>query len=353
MFLPSRLAAQLCGLLALLSASFTARATDATASATERKPPAITVSTLGSPLPSCGNVTDPEALTERALQYWSQKIERVLPNKPDLILLPETCDTPSGLPKEALRAYYHFRGNKIRDFLGEIAKKHRCYIAYPSYQLLADGSLRNTCQLLDRSGIPVGSYHKNHPTAPELDLGVLCGADAPVFECDFGRVAIAICFDLNFETIRSRYASQHPDLILFPSMYHGGLMQSVWAYTCRAHFVGSIAGHGAPSEIRDPTGRVLASTTNYTDHATALVHLDCALVHLDFHSEKLRRLKQQYGTQIDVFDPGLLGSVLLTSKSADLPLTRVLAEFEIQKLDAYLRQSLDTQAQPKHRESIP
>jgi len=68
MSLPPRLAAQLCGLLALLSASFTARAADATASAAERKPPAITVSTLGSPLPSCGNVTDPEALTEFEIQ---------------------------------------------------------------------------------------------------------------------------------------------------------------------------------------------------------------------------------------------------------------------------------------------
>ena len=351
MFPKNRLAAHLCGLFLLfLHASFAAPAAPATP---ERKPPAITVSTLGCPLPAAGTVTEPKALVERVLQYWKQKIERVLPDQPDLILLPETCDTPSGLPKDALRAYYQFRGNKVRDFLAEIARTRRCYIAYPAYQLLADGSLRNTCQMLDRSGNPMGAYHKNHPTNPELDMGVLCGTDAPVLECDFGRVAIAICFDLNFESIRSRYARQHPDLVLFPSMYHGGLMQSVWAYTCRAHFVGAIAGPGTPSEIRDPTGRVLASTTNYTDHATARIHLDCALVHLDFHWEKLRQLKARYGTRIDVFDPGLLGSVLLTSKSPDLPLNRVLAEFEIQKLDDYLRHSLDTQAQPKHREPAP
>jgi len=53
--------------------------------------------------------------------------------------------------------------------------------------------------------------------------GVLCGKEAPVFECDFGRVACAICFDLNFDELRLKIAKARPDLILFCSMYHGGL----------------------------------------------------------------------------------------------------------------------------------
>ena len=82
---------------------------------------------------------------------------------------------------------------------------------------------------------PIGDCRK-------IEKGSLCGKDAPVFECDFGRVAFAICFDLNFDELRLKYVKAKPDLIIFSSMYHGGLMQAYWAYSCRAYFVGAIAG---------------------------------------------------------------------------------------------------------------
>ena len=49
-------------------------------------------------------------------------------------------------------------------------------------------------------------------------------------------------------------------------MYHGGLAQSIWAYTCRSYFVGSVY-KGTPSEIRNPMGDIVATTTNYFDFA--------------------------------------------------------------------------------------
>ena len=82
-------------------------------------------------------------------------------------------------------------------------------------------------------------------------------ADAPLIECDFGRVGSAICFDLNFSEIRQRYEQARPDLLIFPSMYHGGLMQAYWAYACRAHLVTAVCG--LPSAILSPVGNELAS----------------------------------------------------------------------------------------------
>jgi hypothetical protein len=58
-----------------------------------------------------------------------------------------------------------------------------------------------------------------------------------IINCDFGRVAISICYDLNFDELRFRYMKEKPDLIIISSMDHGEVGQSIWAYSCRANFV--------------------------------------------------------------------------------------------------------------------
>ena len=114
---------------------------------------------------------------------------------------------------------------------------------------------------MDREGGVAGIYNKNHLVIEETTkFGILCGKEARVIETDFGKVACAICFDLNFGPIRGKYAAQKPDLVVFCSMYHGGLMQPVWAYDCRAHFVGAVAGNQCT--IIDPLGEMLASSTS-------------------------------------------------------------------------------------------
>ena len=119
--------------------------------------------------------------------------------------------------------------------------------------VFANNVIRDSSTLIDRHGQIVGVYNKNQVTIGErIESGILYGRETPVFACDFGRVAFAICFDLNFDGLRLKYVKAKPDLIVFSSVYHGGLMQAYWAYSCRAHFVGAVAG--LPCEIRNPRG---------------------------------------------------------------------------------------------------
>ena len=86
-------------------------------------------------------------------------------------------------------------------------------------------------------------------------------------------MACAICFDLNFDELRLVYAKAKPDLIVFSSMFHGGIMQAYWVYSCRCHFVSAVGFPAIRSEIRNPHGRVIASTTDHYDFVTATVNL--------------------------------------------------------------------------------
>ena len=224
----------------------------------------------------------------------------------DTVVIPECCDRYPAHSPEERRTYYRYRGDRIRDFFAQMAREHRCYITYAAVREMADGSWRNSLQMLDRNGDIAGIYDKNFPVITETtDAGILCGADAPLIECDFGRVGAAICFDLNFSEIRQRYEQARPDLLLFPSMYHGGLMQAYWAYACRAHLVTAVCG--LPSAIVSPVGHELASTTNYFDFAVAEVNLDCQIAHLDFNWDKLRAMRVRYGAEVSVRprSPGL------------------------------------------------
>ncbi|WP_158560449.1 carbon-nitrogen hydrolase family protein [Paenibacillus contaminans] len=281
-----------------------------------------------------------EQIIRKIEHHLEHKINQALPDEPDLIILPECCDMPSGLSGERLREYYRQRGDRILNLLAGIAEKHRCYIAYPSIRTMDDGSWRNSVRLINRSGKVIGTYNKNHPVIIEMeDDKVLCGSDATIMECDFGRVACAICFDLNFNPLRQKYAELQPELILFPSMFHGSFMQQYWAYSCRAFFVGAIAG-GLPSSIVSPVGEIVASTSSYFDFITETVNLDCAVVHLDGNRQRLSAMKQKYGKKVNISDPGYLGSVLVSSESDAFTSEDLVREFGLERLDDYLARSL-------------
>lgn len=297
---------------------------------------------------------DPDISMQEAVEQMKRFLEgrmkQVWPDRPDLLVLPEFCDMPHNYAKARLRDFYEARGNYIFDFLAETARRHRCYITYPSATACADGTWRNSVRLIDRDGKLAGTYHKNHPVITEIvDDGVLCGQDISVTDCDFGRVGVAICFDLNFDELRLKYKQARPDLIVFPSQYHGGIMQQYWAYSCRAHFVGSVS-YRLPSAIISPVGHILAETTNYFDFVTGTVNLDCAVVHLDGHGGKLAAMKEKYGPKVNVTDPGLLGSVLISSETDECTTRDLIEEFQFEPLDDYFARSLSYHREARYIE---
>ncbi len=316
-----------------------------------RKKGFVKIATIGPGPLSVNANTAPQKVVDNMIAHWRSKFAQVLPDRPDLIVVPEACDRPSGFSLEKRLEYYKVRKNQIRDFFAKTAKENNCYIVYSAARQAKDGTWRNSSVMLDRKGKVAGIYNKNHVVIEETtEAGILCGRDAPIIECDFGRVAFAICFDLNFDELRLKYVKAKPDLIIFSSMYHGGLMQAYWAYSCRSHFVGAIAGKTTPSEIYNPLGQVVASNTNYFDFVVTTVNLDCALAHLDYNWGRLRKLKAKYGPKVKITDPGCLGPVLVSSQDQKISVQEMIKEFEIELLDDYMARALAHRHKPGNME---
>ena len=280
-----------------------------------------------------------QSFVDQIIVFWKSQINQVLPDKPDLILLPEICDIPTNLKAGEWKEYLRVRNSQVMDQFSLLSKENNCYIAFGTMRLDENGKFRNSAVLLDRKGKIAGIYNKNFPTIGEVDDGIKAGDEVPVFQCDFGRVAFAICFDLNFKELLAKYEAEKPDIILFPSNYHGGIMQNVWAYWCRSFFVGSINGGGTPSEIRNPLGQVVASSTNYFDFAIATINLDSRVVHLGYNFGKLDALKKKYGNAVTITDPGSLGPVLVSSEVSNYNIDSIIKEFDIELIDPYFNRS--------------
>ena len=294
----------------------------------------FTVSALG-PLP-------PQELPPRGnevrlmKQHWEKNLDQVLPEQPDLIVLHECCNRFPAMILEDRLQYYHEHGMKICEYFRQKALEHHCMIAYSAVRELPDGTRRNSTQLFDREGSLVCIYDKYYPVIEEnLEQNILPGSSEVIAQTEFGKVGFAICFDLNFTDLLQRYAVRQPDLILFCSMYHGGLMQGSWAYTCRSYFAGAVAGDEC--SILNPLGEKVAVSTNYYPSVTATVNTDYEVVHLDGNREKLLQARKKYGKKIHVSDPGHLGCVLLTSETEERTAAQVADEFHMERLDDYFK----------------
>lgn len=282
----------------------------------------VTVSALGASLYQPKSNSSSEQVIEEMLDYWQAQLEVVLAQRPDLIVLPECCDWPVGFRGEKARAYYQARQGRIREFFSQVAKAHNCYLTYPT-EWEKSGIWRNSAFLLDRQGAVAGVYHKNYPTIGAMEGGTKAGREAAVISCDFGTVAPVVCFDLNFTELASSYRAQRPDLVIFSSLYHGGLMQRWWASYTGAYFIGVPAGQ--PASIIAPGGEVLAQGLGAI---TRTINLDCVLI--KYQQEQISRMMLAYGSELAISKTGVFQQALLTSRLSNKTARELAEEFGLE-----------------------
>jgi predicted amidohydrolase len=269
--------------------------------------------------------------------HWRSRIERVLPDKPDIIVLPENCDRPQGAAfrDDWYQEYLEARGDGILEMLSEIARSHRTAVAYPAHRRDESGRWFNSTRVIDSRGEVAGTYDKVFLTIGEHEEDGLTYGEEPVaIELEFGRVAPVICFDLNFEELRVKMGALAPDMLLFSSAFHGGYLQQHWAYSLRVPFVASVYPP-APSGILSATGEPIAQTTNYNEEVTVRVNLDADLIHLAYNEERFAEIKLRYGPRVRIHDPGRIGVVLISSEDENLDIDDVMDEFNLERVGDY------------------
>lgn len=216
-----------------------------------------------------------------------------------------------------------------RDF----ARRERCHVA-GSVKLAEGKAISNAVVYYGPDGAVLGVYRKTFPTDGEIAEGIVPGPGAVVIETAIGRIGTMICFDLNFESLRKAYRELKPDILVFSSLFHGGVAQAIWAVECRAFF--ACAWQYTGGGILDPFAQTLAVNDIYHRIARATVNLDRVLVHLDGNRAKFPSIERKYGAEVCIDIPPDIGAAMIFSQSDKRTAMDVVREFGLELLDDYL-----------------
>ncbi|HXQ80598.1 MAG TPA: carbon-nitrogen hydrolase family protein [Opitutaceae bacterium] len=146
------------------------------------------------------------------------------------------------------------------------ARQHECYLVVPLVLREEGEPLRysNVAVLVDREGRLIGAYRKVHPTTDHLSYallegGITPGRDYPVFDCDFGRVGIQICYDVMYPEGWQMLAKEGAEIVAFPSETSVTARPSMYALQHRYYIVSATPKDHAA--IYNPLGMIDAEAT--------------------------------------------------------------------------------------------
>ena len=217
----------------------------------------------------------------------SEYVDRAGAAHVDVIALPETCRGQKENTQEAL-------DGPTLNAMSALAKKHNTYILCPIDRRSGTSRL-NTAVLLDRNGKVACLYNKVFPYWAEFDLHppVDVGEDAPVYTADFGKVGLAICFDVNFPEVWKRLADQGAELVLWPSAYSAGT--SLQAHAINHHYYIVSSTLTRDCLVYDITGEKMHySRSKHVNVATVSLDLDRGLYHENFNIAGRDRLLKEH-----------------------------------------------------------
>jgi len=147
------------------------------------------------------------------LEHFSRFIGMAAENQADIVCLPEAI-TLVGTGKTYIEVSEPVPGPST-EFLGNLARQHRVYIVAGLLEK-AGPVVYNTAVLIDREGKVAGRYRKMALPREEIEGGVNPGDSYPVFDTDFGRIGMMICWDLEFPEVARQLAMQGAEVILMP-----------------------------------------------------------------------------------------------------------------------------------------
>lgn len=169
------------------------------------------------------------------------------------------------------------------DAVGDVARDNDIFLvaAFGDIESPDLGNLRhrNEAVLITPEGDCVGRYAKQHPVRwiderSDTDYGT------PVFDTDLGRLAMVICYDMDFTDVTRALAAKGAQLVAAPSEdwsemaeYHAAPL----VFRAVENRVAAVKSDQAyDSSVIDPYGRIVAEEID-PDGATAVVVADVPL----------------------------------------------------------------------------
>ena len=168
-----------------------------------------------------------------------------------LIVLPENFALMGMTEEDKLQVRERDGEGPIQDFLSQQAEKHGIWIVGGTIPLMADAGdkVRSTCLLINELGERVARYDKIHLFDVSLEGGekytesetIENGDEIVVVDTPFGRLGLAICYDLRFPEQFRNMLDGGMEVLALPSAFTAITGKAHWEVLVRARAVENLS----------------------------------------------------------------------------------------------------------------
>ena len=254
----------------------------------------------------------------------------------DLVVFPEQA-IQSGDRQSARERAVPLTG-PVLETMAAKARTYRTNLIIP--MILPEGEkldrFSNVAVLLDRAGRVTGIYRKVFPVAaPDgvLEGDITPGSEFPVFDCDFGRLGIQICWDMSYEEGWLALARHGAELVAVPSASPQTIRPSCYALRGQYYVVTSTPCDNA--SIFNPIGLTVAQTTS----APVLVQeidLAYAILHWTPQLDEGRSLTKRFGNRVGCLYSARENTGVFWSNDPGKTIGAMAAELQLPELGAQI-----------------
>jgi predicted amidohydrolase len=242
-------------------------------------------------------LTELGALIDEMDRISRQRYDRGL----DIAALPEVA-VSGGLPFGP-RGAFALEG-MVQSYFAEKARQLSCYIVLPMFlreQKMQGEEISNAAVLISRSGEVVGIYRKVHPVAgfddAALEGGCVPGKSFPVFVCDFGKVGLQICYDMEYDDGWEALERKGAELVVWTTQSPGQIRPSSRAWAHRYFVLTSTWRHNA--SLFDPTGHLIRAITEKKERVfVEEIDLDYVLLGWQPKLRNGEALREKFGGRV-------------------------------------------------------
>lgn len=270
---------------------------------------------------------------EKHIDQAAAQAEQQYPGRGlDLFVLPENAVT-LGRASDARERGIPLEG-EVLDRLGAKAKQYNTYLVLTLDRIDPESSdVFNSAVLVDRQGQPVGMYDKVYPVCAvgdqDLEGGIAPGTEFPVFDCDFGKVGMQICFDYNFEAGWNELARKGAEIVAVPTATPQTVRPA--AYAMRGNYYVVTSTFRTNASIYNPIGMPHARTT---DEPVLIQEIDLAYATLHWSSNlhEGRTLKERFGDDVGFVYYRSEDTGVFWSNNPDKPIGDMIRELDLYEM---------------------
>lgn len=219
-----------------------------------------------------------ELIQEETMAKAERMVREAAANGAQVICLPEMYNCPYS--KEYFKKYASLGHEFAVAAMSEWAKELGIVLVGGSIPETDGGKIYNTCFVFDKTGAVIAKHRKVHlfdvdiPGMRFMESSTFTpGRDITVFDTEYGRMGVAVCYDVRFPELFRAMAMRGAEIIILPAQFNMATGPKHWDMTLRMRavdnelfFVGASAarydgfnyecwGHSA---VVDPFGDMIA-----------------------------------------------------------------------------------------------